>query len=197
MKPATHAARRGLAALALIGAAVVVPTTALASSGSPAKPAASARPAAAAIPPRCGTGALTAWLGIPGDGYAGGTSYQLELSNTSSHACSLYGYPGVSALGPGGHQLGRAAGRGPASASRLVTLGRGATAHAVLQITDVTAFPPSSCGETTAVALRVYPPGATRSLEIPFTFQACGQSGPVYLHVGTTKGGTGIPGFSS
>jgi hypothetical protein len=199
MKPTTRAARRGLAALALTCAAVVVPTAALAASGSPAKPDLAAPQAArsAAVLPRCGTGALTAWLGIPGDGHAGGTSYQLELSNTSAHACTLYGYPGVSALAPGGHQLGHAAGRGPASANRLVTLGRGATAHVQLQITDVANFPASSCGQTTAVALRVYPPGATRSLEVPFTFRACGQTGPVYLHVGTTKGGTGIPGFSS
>lgn len=196
MKPTTRAARRGLAALALTAAAVAIPTTALAASGSPAKPAVAARAAAEAIPPRCGTAALTAWLGIPGDGYAGGVGYQLELSNTSNHTCSLYGFPGVSALAPGGHQLGRAANRGHAEPNRLVTLGRGATAHAELQITDVTAFPPSSCGKTTAVALRVYPPGATRSLEIPFTFQACGKSGPVYLHIGTTEGGTGVPGFS-
>ena len=196
MKPTTRAARRGLAALAVTAAAVAIPTTALAASGSPAKPAAAARAAAAAIPPRCGTAALTAWLGIPGDGYAGGVGYQLELSNISNHTCSLYGFPGVSALAPGGHQLGRAANRGHAVPNRLVTLGRGATAHAELQITDVTAFPPSSCGKTTAVALRVYPPGATRSLEIPLTFQACGKSGPVYLHIGTTEGGTGIPGFS-
>ena len=76
MKPPTRAARRGLAALALTCAAVVIPTTALAASGSPAEagPAAqqAARTAAAAGLPRCGTGALTAWLGIPGDGYAGG-----------------------------------------------------------------------------------------------------------------------------
>lgn len=198
MKPTTRAARRGLAALALTCAAVVIPTTALAASGSPAKPALAAQQAArpAAALPRCGTGALTAWLGIPGDGYAGGASYQLELSNTSAHACTLYGYPGVSALAPGGHQLGHAAGRGPASANRLVTLGRGATAHVLLQITDVAGFPPSSCDQTTAVGLRVYPPGAIRSLEIPFTFRACSQAGPVYLHVGTTEGGTGIPGFS-
>jgi hypothetical protein len=164
MKPTTRVARRGLAALALTCAAVVIPTTALAASASPAKPATAARPATAASPPRCGTGALTAWLGIPGDGYTGGVAYQLELSNTSTHACTVYGYPGVSALGTGGHQLGRAAGRGPASANRLVTLGRGATAHVLLQITDVANFPPASCGVTTAVALRVYPPGATRSL---------------------------------
>jgi len=45
-------------------------------------------------------------------------------------------------------------------------------------------------------ALRVHPPGATRSLEVPFTFHGCSKGGPVYLHVGTTPGGTGIPGFS-
>ena len=196
MKPTTRAARRGLAALALTAAAAAIPTTALAASASPAKPAQAARPAAAAVPPRCGTAALTAWLGIPGDGYAGGVVYQLELSNTSNHTCTLYGFPGVSALAPGGHQLGSAAGRDHADPNRLVTLGRGATAHAELRITDVSNFPPSSCGETTAVALRVYPPGATRSLEVPFSFAACGKSGPVYLHIGTTVGGTGVPGFS-
>jgi hypothetical protein len=45
-------------------------------------------------------------------------------------------------------------------------------------------------------ALGVYPPGATRSLQIPFRFRACGKSGPVYLHVRTTVAGTGVPGFS-
>jgi hypothetical protein len=196
MKPTTRAARRGLAALALTAAAVAIPTTALAASGSPAKPAVGARAAAAAVLPRCGTGALTAWLGIPGDAFAGGVNYQLELSNTSKHPCTLYGYPGVSALGSGGHPLGSPAGRDHAHPNRLVTLSPGATAHSVVQIADVSVFTPSTCGRTTAVALRVYPPGATRSLEVPFTFQACGKSGPVYLHVRTTVGGTGIPGFS-
>ena len=154
------------------------------------------RPAAAWRTPRCGTGALTAWLAIPGDAFAGGAVYQLELSNTSGHPCALYGFPGVSAVAPGGHQLGRAAGRGHAKPSRLVVLGRGATAHAELQLADVGDFPPSSCGQATAVALRVYPPGATRSLEVPFTFRGCSKAGPVYLHTGTTLGGTGIPGFS-
>ena len=195
MKPITRAARRGLAALALTAAAAVIPTAALAASGSPARPGRSARSASAAALPRCGTGSLTAWLGIPGNGYAGGADYQLELSNTSGHTCTLYGFPGVSALA-GGHQLGSAAGRDHADSTRLVTLGRGATAHAVLQIADVADFPSSSCGQTTAVALRVYPPGATRSLQVPFRFRACGKTGPVYLHVRTTVAGAGIPGFS-
>jgi len=195
MKPTTRAVRRVLAAVALTGAAVAIPTAALAASGSPASPARAAR-SAAADAPRCGTGALTAWLGIPGDGFAGGAVYQLELSNTSGHTCALFGFPGVSALASGGHQLGRAAGRGHANPGRLVVLGRGATAHVELQITDVANFPPSSCGQARAVALRVYPPGATRSLEVPFTFRGCSKGGPVYLHVSTTLGGTGIPGLS-
>jgi hypothetical protein len=74
MNPTTSVARRGLAALALTCAAIAIPSTALAASASPAKP---ARPATVAVLPRCGTGALTAWLGIPGDGYAGGAYYQL------------------------------------------------------------------------------------------------------------------------
>ena len=74
MKPITRAARRGLAALALAGAAVAVPTAALAASGSPAKPGLTTRAASAAALPRCGTGSLTAWLGIPGNGSAGSVS---------------------------------------------------------------------------------------------------------------------------
>ena len=102
MKPTTRVARRGLAALAR--PARRSPSRAPPWPHPQARRSRPGRPAA--VPPRCGTGALTAWLGIPGNGYAGGVVYQLALSNTSTHACTLYGYPGVSALAPGGHQLG-------------------------------------------------------------------------------------------
>jgi Protein of unknown function (DUF4232) len=198
MQFTTRAARRGLAAVAITSAAVLVPTAALAASGgraAAARPAAASQPAAA-IAPRCATGALTVWLGIPGDGAAGSTYFQLELSNTSGKACTLYGFPGVSAIGRNGRQLGSAANRDYADPVRLVTLRRGATAHVLLQITDVANFPPASCDPANAVALRVYPPNDRRPVQVPFSFRACGKSGPVYLHVRTTVGGTGIPGFS-
>ncbi len=198
MQLTNRAARRGLAAFAITCAAVLVPTAALAAPGgraAAARPAAG-RQAAAAVAPRCATGALTVWLGIPGNGAAGSTYYQLELSNTAGKTCTLFGFPGVSALGPGGHQLGSAAGRDNADPVHLVTLRRGATAHVLLQITDVGNFPPASCHPANAVALRVYPPNDRRSVQVPFSFSACGKSGPVYLHVRTTVGGTGIPGFS-
>ena len=198
MQFTTRAARRGLAAVAITCAAVLVPTAALAASGSRAV---AARPATAnqpppAVAPRCAASQLMVWLGIPGDGTAGSTYYQLELSNTSAKTCTLYGFPGVSAIGRNGHQLGSAANRDYADPIHLVTLRRGATAHVLLQITDVANFPPASCDPANAVALRVYPPNDRRPAQVPFSFRACGKSGPVYLHVRTTVGGTGIPGFS-
>jgi len=192
MKLTTRPARRGLAACAVGCAAILIPTAALAAPGGRA----AARPGTAAAP-GCATGALTVWLGIPGDGAAGSTSYQLELSNTSGKTCTLYGFPGVSAVGTGGRQLGVAASRDYADPVRLVTLRRGATAHVLLKIVDVGNFPPASCHPATAVALRVYPPNDRRSVEVPFSFQGCGKSGPVFLYVRTTAGGTGVPGFSS
>ncbi len=198
MQFTTRAARRGLAAVAITCAAVLVPTAALAASGSraaAARPATATQPAVA-VAPRCAAGALTVWLGIPGDGAAGSTYFQLELSNTSAKTCTLYGFPGGSAIGRNGRQLGSAANRDYADPVHLVTLRRGATAHVLLQITDVANFPPASCDPANAVALRVYPPNDRRSVQVPFSFRACGKSGPVYLHVRTTVGGTGIPGFS-
>jgi Protein of unknown function (DUF4232) len=181
--------RRATAAIALTGAAVLIPTIALASSGTAA---AGSAPAAAAA--RCHTGALTDWIGLPADGTAGSDYYMLEISNISHATCTLYGFPGVSAVSTSGHQLGRTAGRNHAWAELPLTLAAGATAHVVLQITDVANFPASACHPATATGLRVYAPGAFRSQVIPFSFRGCSGHGPVFLHVSATLGGTGIPG---
>ncbi len=197
MRLTIRAARRGLAVSAVASAALAAPAVALAAPGAAAAPASFTARAAAAAPAHCAAGALRAWLGVPGDGYAGGTAYQLELSNVSGRACTLYGYPRVSALGPGGHPLGSSAGRDTGGPARLITLGRGATAHVLLRITDVGSYSPASCHPVTAVALRVYPPNDFGWLQVPLEFRACSARGPVYLHVRTTVTGTGIPGDSS
>ncbi len=210
MQFTTRAARRGLAAFAMAGAAVLVPTAVLAAPigrAAPARPAAGAGRAAtaqtavaagpaAAVAPRCPASALNVWLGLPGDGAAGSTYYQLELSNTSASRCTLYGFPGVSAVSRGGGQLGRAASRDYADPIRLVTLRPGATAHVLLRIVDVSNFPAASCDPGPAAGLRVYPPNDRRSVEVPFSLRACQHSGPVFLDVRTTVSGTGIPGYS-
>jgi len=85
--------------------------------------------ASAAATPACTT--TVNWIGLPGDGYAGGQVVQLEFSNTGKVTCTLYGHPGVAQM-DAGRQVGRPAiwTGNPAT----VTLTPGATAHAVLTV---------------------------------------------------------------
>ena len=187
--------RRTTAAIAMTGAAVLIPAIALASPGRPA--AADGRAAAAhgrVAAARCHTGAVTDWIGLPGDRTAGSTYYMLEISNTSRTTCSLFGFPGVSAVNAGGHQVGSTAGRASYLTERPLTLPPEATVHAVLQITDVSNFTAAACHPVNADGLRVFAPGAFSSRVIPFSFRGCAKRGPVYLHITTTVAGTGIPG---
>jgi hypothetical protein len=132
---------------------------------------------------RCTTSGLVVWLNTQGGGTAGSTYYTLELTHLSGRACTLLGYPGVSAVTLGGRRLGSAASRNSARPQRLVTLAPGATATAVLQIVDVYNFPRSACRPTMAAGLRVYPPNQTASKLVPYPFLACARTGPVYLRV--------------
>lgn len=92
--------------------------------------------ATAASTPRCTSSSLAVWIGLgEGGDTAGSTFYPLELSNISSHACHLRGFPGVSAWR--GHLLGSPAQRSRAVLAHTVTLRPRETAHTVLQITDV------------------------------------------------------------
>ncbi len=195
MKPISRTRRRATA-VAMTCAAVLMPAAALAAPGQPAASAAAQPAASAAAAPKCATSDLTAWIGVPGDGAAGTTAYQLELSNTSHHTCTLLGFPGVSAVGLGGHQLGRAAGRDHSDPTHLVTLRRGATAHVLLLIVDVAFFSASACHPANAIGLRVFPPNDHAATVVSFPFKACKKTGPRFLTVRTTVTGTGIPGFS-
>jgi hypothetical protein len=189
-----------IAAAGIACAAILTPAAALAAPARPARPAAPAGPAAVAAPQaaaaRCTTSDLRVWLGIPGDSATGHTAYQLELSNTSGSACTLFGFPGVSAVAPGGQQLGSPAARDPGDTTLLVTLARGATAHVFLVITNVAFFTAASCHPAAALGLKVFPPGSRTATVVPFGFEACAKKGPVFLRVRTTVAGTGIPGFS-
>jgi hypothetical protein len=146
----------------------------------------------ASTTPACTTAHLAVWLGIGPGGAAGSTYYPIEFTNVSSSSCHLYGYPGVSATN--GQQVGRAAGRAPSSNEHTVTLAAGATAHAVLQIVDVSALPPTTCKPVKATGLQVYPPGETASATIPFSFRACSGTGVTYMYVTPVLDGVGVPG---
>ena len=142
---------------------------------------------------RCKTSSLEVWLGIgPGGAAAGSTYMPIEFTNTGGASCTLNGYPGVSAWSTG--QLGSPASRNSQVASKTITLASGATAHAVLQITDVGNYPPATCAPATATTLRVYPPGSFTSEDIPFRLRACSKAGPTYLSVTAVAPGVGVPG---
>jgi Protein of unknown function (DUF4232) len=172
-----HSTKR-LAVSAVIGLATLAPPAGLV--GAQAAQAA----AKAARPPHCTTAGLVVWLDTEGNGAAGSVFYKLELTNLSGHACTLHGFPGVSAVDLHGRQLGRAAAReGSGTAPHMVRLKDGATATAILRIVAAGNFPAATCHQTTAAGLRVFPPGQTTSQVVPFPFEACSRSGPVYLSV--------------
>lgn len=148
-----------------------------------------------AVLPTCMTSGLAIWLDTEGNGSAGGSYYNLEFTNLSGHACTMSGYPGVSAVNLDGHQLGSAASRNSTHAAKVVTLsgvttkagfpslGTNVTATVVLKITDVGVYSPSTCRYVTAAGLRVYPPGQTSSKVVPFPFAGCSRTGAIYLNV--------------
>jgi hypothetical protein len=135
------------------------------------------------------------WLNTTGNGAAGSSYYNLNLTNLSSHSCTLFGYPGVSAITQAGIQLGSSAGRDAQHASTRVTLASARTAKGfetstarntatvILQIAVAENFPASVCSPITAAGLRVYPPGQKESTVVPFPFVACAKAGPQFLHV--------------
>ena len=142
-----------------------------------------AHSAPAATTSGCATSGLVVWLNTQADHAAGSSYYKLQFTNLSGHACTLRGFPGVSAVGIAGHQLGRAAARSHTGTPRQVRLANNATAVAVLQIVNVHNFPRSACRPAVAAALRVYPPDQMASRLVPFPFSACSRSGPAYLLV--------------
>lgn len=183
MKPAARTGRRLAAGIALACAAIVLPATALAAAAGPA------HPAAAAAAPACRGGGTEAWVGLPGDGAAGTVVYQLEFSNIGRHACTLFGYPGVSALNDSGHRVGRAASH--SGVRHPVTLWPGGTAHAVLAVGAAGAFCRHPLNGAT---LRVFPAGQTRAQQVDLAVQVCAHRRT--MNVQPIRSGTGIPFFT-
>jgi Protein of unknown function (DUF4232) len=169
-----YSPRRLTGAAAVACAAALIPAAALAATTSPAAPAGAA---AVASTPVCATSGLVIWLNTQSHPYAGGASLIMNFTNLSGHACTLHGYPGVSAASLRGRQLGSPAGWGNAKAP-VVTLASGATATASLLISDATFISPPLCQAVTAAGLRVYPPSQTASKVIPFPFLTCSRKLP-------------------
>ena len=173
----------GLTCAVALGAGSAVWATS-AASAAPAQPSATI--------PMCTTSDLAVWVNLEQADAAAGTGYYpLEFTNTSHHACGTGGYPGVSATGANGRQLGDAAGRNPIYRARSVTIPAGGTAH-VLFSWGSAEVSTSGCKPTTASLIKVYAPNQTKSTLGFFSLLSCSLPHHTYLHVTVLRPGTNI-----
>jgi len=139
-------------------------------------------------PAPCLTTDLRLTVGAP-NGAAGTIFYPLGFTNTSSSACTMYGYPGVAFVtAPGGSQIGAPASRRPPAAPALVTLAPGATAHATLAVSDVLIG--NNCVHKVQVRwVQVYPPDQYSPLFGRLSRQGCADRSLVTMGVTTVTSG--------
>ena len=145
--------------------------------------------------PACPTSGLEAWFGL---GTAGSTYYTLEFTNVSDRACSLYGYPEVSAytaVRATGGQIGSVAIRDTSIRPKPVLLAPGATAHSVLRIIGLGGTKPAGCAQVTAEELRVTLPRQGRPAFVPVRIPVCSERGRASLSVQAIQARAGISGY--
>ena len=143
----------------------------------------------------CATSGLQAWLGLGTAATAEGTYYTLEFTNVSDRACSLFGYPEVSAYrdtpkvrGP----IGSAAAHDTSVRPKPVMLAPGATAHAGLRVT--VSAQSAICVQVTAEELRIALPRQARPAFVPAHIPVCSQKGQVSLSVQAIQARPGVLG---
>jgi hypothetical protein len=178
-------------------------TSAPASSSAPATSAPaspSAKPTPSVVSPSgtasggeaaCATRALRAKAGAS-QGAAGSVYLNIDLTNISNAACTMYGYPGVSlAAGTPVKQLGAAATRSNAAAPAVVTLQPGQTASALLRITQAVNYPAAQCSPQTTTYLQIYPPNQTAPIYLPYPSTGCALTSVNLLTIGVVQPGAG------
>ncbi|HEY4928138.1 MAG TPA: DUF4232 domain-containing protein [Acidimicrobiales bacterium] len=109
----------------------------------------------------CASSGLAVTLGSA-NGTAGSVHYPIAFRNTTSSACTLYGFPGVSFLTAGGTQIGVPAQRESGVAFATITLAPNGLAYSSVGVTDP-GIPPCT-GSSTATQVRVFPPGETHAI---------------------------------
>jgi hypothetical protein len=145
-----------------------------------------------------GTRCHTANLRIavaPGDSAAGHVGLRVVFTNTASHRCTMYGYPGVSFLtGAHGKQLNVPAERSAAEgAPKLIPLAAGGKAHADLLLVNTANFATNTCKPIQAAGVRVYPPDETASAFAAYPVMVCSVNGVGTAQIYPVLGGAGGP----
>jgi len=115
----------------------------------------------------------------------------IEFTNTSSAACTLYGFPGVSFTGGSPlRQLGLPAAEDTGSARELVTLAPGATSSAQFSYVDVLVYTASHCDPVRTAFLKIYPPNQTSPVSVAFKALTCAKPVPT-AYVSAVRPGNG------
>ena len=148
----------------------------------------------------CGASSLRVAVDAGQAGGAAGSTYvPVTFTNTSSSACGMYGFPGVSFVSAddsAGHQIGAAAQQNAQFAKQPVKLPAGGVAHAWLQVAEAGNYPAASCGPVTAHWLRVFAPGQTAAIYVSHSFDACSSSSAPLLTVMPVRAGQGKQGIT-
>jgi len=156
-------AAASLAATAALTVALVTPAAAT-----------STRPLAAPKAPQCSAADLEVWVAADqSQGAAGTIYYPLEFTNISKHTCTLFGHPGVSAIGSSGRQLGSPAVWDNSVAPHTVRLAPAATGYALLEYHDAATGSCPPAHRVSALELRVIPPDQSQSVHAFWPLAAC------------------------
>ena len=128
--------------------------------------------------PLCATAQLTLRIGggLVNDG---ADIYYIYFKNTGATACTLRGYPGVSAVtGPDGSasQIGSDAKRTPTSPVATQLLRPGRSVQATLRFARTGNFVLPQCQHVNVMFLKIFPPGGTTAAYAGIDEQVCAET---------------------
>lgn len=170
----------------LTGGTAALAATASAATAKPATTATANTASAASSSPRCLNSQLH--VSVADDGNDSPSVYNLHLyfKNISHSTCHLDGYPGVSAVGTHGNQLGDAATEDSTQPYRIIVMKPGYTAHSILHYDSPRANDPA-CDPAPANGFRIYPPGDYYAMYAPWPAGVCTKTGPQYEFLSVTR----------
>jgi Protein of unknown function (DUF4232) len=138
----------------------------------------------------CASAGLVIWVGEEAGGSAAGSAYyRIELTNLSGKACTVSGYPTVSAVDLQGNKIGAGASHEPGKKAHTVKLAPGGTATATLRIVDALNFPKNKCRPTLVAGLRIGVPGGSGAKIAPLAFETCAVARSKTLSVSVVSSG--------
>jgi hypothetical protein len=184
---------RRLLVVAVLGPVAVV-AAACSGSASSSLPAPGLRSSYAtpATTAKCATSALRVKLVASSGGTAGFTYRNIDFTNVGSAKCFLQGFPAASMVSAGsssGNLIGSYAKPFLVTPAKPIVLAPGQTAHAVLSALNLGSHLATNCDPVTPHWLRVFPPGHTAPVYLPFTARICSASAARALGITTVVAG--------